>query len=112
VIARDDCLSQGRKIQRLHQGRRNSRRRIVEWLAATESAIFQDHLIREIQRQPVMLTTIEFCLHAGTIVLVGLGEQEMCRSIPRPARGGHFAALEEPGLLAQDVREFFHELRD
>jgi epoxide hydrolase len=26
-------------------------------------------------------------------------------------RGGHFAALQEPGLLAGDVREFFRELR-
>jgi pimeloyl-ACP methyl ester carboxylesterase len=25
--------------------------------------------------------------------------------------GGHFAALEEPDLLAQDVREFFRPLR-
>jgi microsomal epoxide hydrolase len=25
-------------------------------------------------------------------------------------RGGHFAALEEPDLLVQDVREFFHDL--
>jgi pimeloyl-ACP methyl ester carboxylesterase len=27
-------------------------------------------------------------------------------------RGGHFAALEEPALLAADVREFFRPLRD
>jgi pimeloyl-ACP methyl ester carboxylesterase len=27
-------------------------------------------------------------------------------------RGGHFAAWEEPELLAQDVREFFRDLRD
>jgi len=26
-------------------------------------------------------------------------------------RGGHFAALEEPGLLAEDIREFFRPLR-
>jgi pimeloyl-ACP methyl ester carboxylesterase len=26
-------------------------------------------------------------------------------------RGGHFAALEEPGLLAQEIREFFRPLR-
>jgi pimeloyl-ACP methyl ester carboxylesterase len=26
-------------------------------------------------------------------------------------RGGHFAALEEPGLLVQDIREFFRTLR-
>lgn len=26
-------------------------------------------------------------------------------------RGGHFAAVEEPALLAQDMREFFHSLR-
>ena len=26
-------------------------------------------------------------------------------------RGGHFAALEEPDLLVQDVREFFADLR-
>ena len=26
-------------------------------------------------------------------------------------RGGHFAALEEPGLLAQDIRDFFRPLR-
>ena len=26
-------------------------------------------------------------------------------------RGGHFAALEEPELLAQDIREFFRPLR-
>ena len=26
-------------------------------------------------------------------------------------RGGHFAALEEPGLLTQDIREFFRPLR-
>ena len=26
-------------------------------------------------------------------------------------RGGHFAALEEPGLLARDIREFFRPLR-
>jgi pimeloyl-ACP methyl ester carboxylesterase len=27
-------------------------------------------------------------------------------------RGGHFAALEEPELLARDVREFFRPVRD
>ena len=27
------------------------------------------------------------------------------------AKGGHFAALEEPGLLAHDIREFFRPLR-
>ena len=27
-------------------------------------------------------------------------------------RGGHFAALEQPKLLASDIREFFRELRD
>jgi pimeloyl-ACP methyl ester carboxylesterase len=26
-------------------------------------------------------------------------------------RGGHFAAMEQPGLLAQDIREFFRRLR-
>jgi pimeloyl-ACP methyl ester carboxylesterase len=26
-------------------------------------------------------------------------------------RGGHFAALEEPELLAEDIREFFRPLR-
>jgi microsomal epoxide hydrolase len=26
-------------------------------------------------------------------------------------RGGHFAALEEPDLLVDDVRAFFHDLR-
>jgi pimeloyl-ACP methyl ester carboxylesterase len=26
-------------------------------------------------------------------------------------RGGHFAAFEEPELLAQDIREFFRPLR-
>jgi pimeloyl-ACP methyl ester carboxylesterase len=26
-------------------------------------------------------------------------------------RGGHFAALEEPELLAQDIRAFFRPLR-
>jgi hypothetical protein len=27
-------------------------------------------------------------------------------------RGGHFAALEEPELLAEDIRAFFRPLRD
>jgi pimeloyl-ACP methyl ester carboxylesterase len=26
-------------------------------------------------------------------------------------RGGHFAAMEQPDLLAQDIREFFRPLR-
>ena len=26
-------------------------------------------------------------------------------------RGGHFAALEEPELLAEDIRAFFHNLK-
>jgi hypothetical protein len=26
-------------------------------------------------------------------------------------RGGHFAAMEEPRLLAEDIREFFRPLR-
>jgi epoxide hydrolase len=26
-------------------------------------------------------------------------------------RGGHFAAMEQPGLLVDDVREFFRPLR-
>jgi hypothetical protein len=26
-------------------------------------------------------------------------------------RGGHFAAMEQPGLLAEDVRAFFRKLR-
>jgi hypothetical protein len=29
-----------------------------------------------------------------------------------PTRGGHFLALEEPGLLAANLRAFFHLLRD
>ena len=33
------------------------------------------------------------------------------RWTPMP-RGGHFAALEEPQLLAEDIREFFRPLRD
>ena len=33
------------------------------------------------------------------------------RWTPMP-RGGHFAALEEPRLLAEDIREFFRPLRD
>jgi hypothetical protein len=28
-----------------------------------------------------------------------------------PTRGGHFLALEEPGLLAADLRAFFRPLR-
>jgi pimeloyl-ACP methyl ester carboxylesterase len=27
------------------------------------------------------------------------------------SRGGHFTAMEEPELLAQDLREFFRDLR-
>jgi len=27
-------------------------------------------------------------------------------------RGGHFAALEQPDLLAQEIREFFRPLRE
>ena len=27
-------------------------------------------------------------------------------------RGGHFAAMEQPGALAQELREFFRPLRD
>jgi pimeloyl-ACP methyl ester carboxylesterase len=27
-------------------------------------------------------------------------------------RGGHFAAMEQPELLARDLRAFFRELRD
>ena len=34
----------------------------------------------------------------------------VCRWTEMP-RGGHFAALEEPGLLAEDVRAFFRPLR-
>ena len=30
---------------------------------------------------------------------------------PEMPRGGHFAALEEPQLLAEDVRAFFRPLR-
>ena len=33
------------------------------------------------------------------------------RWTPMP-RGGHFAALEEPQLLGEDIREFFRPLRD
>ena len=29
----------------------------------------------------------------------------------RMARGGHFAAMEEPGALVEDVRAFFRPLR-
>ena len=32
------------------------------------------------------------------------------RQTVRP-RDGHFAAMEQPGPLAQDIREFFHPLR-
>lgn len=35
---------------------------------------------------------------------------DVCRWTEMP-RGGHFAAWEEPGLLARDIREFFRELR-
>ena len=30
----------------------------------------------------------------------------------RMPRGGHFAALEEPELLAEEIRQFFRPLRD
>jgi pimeloyl-ACP methyl ester carboxylesterase len=33
-----------------------------------------------------------------------------CAGLSVP-RGGHFAAMEQPGLLAQDIREFFRPLR-
>jgi hypothetical protein len=33
------------------------------------------------------------------------------RSYNRYDRGGHFAALEEPDLLVDDVRSFFREVR-
>jgi pimeloyl-ACP methyl ester carboxylesterase len=32
-----------------------------------------------------------------------------CTDMPR---GGHFAALEEPDLLANDIRDFFHHIRE
>ena len=39
---------------------------------------------------------------------------ERCYNLQRWAelpRGGHFAAMEEPELLAQDIRAFFRPLR-
>jgi pimeloyl-ACP methyl ester carboxylesterase len=36
---------------------------------------------------------------------------DVVRWTPMP-RGGHFAALEEPALLAEDIRAFFRALRD
>jgi pimeloyl-ACP methyl ester carboxylesterase len=33
------------------------------------------------------------------------------RSWTRMPRGGHFAAMEEPELLVEDLREFFRPLR-
>jgi pimeloyl-ACP methyl ester carboxylesterase len=39
---------------------------------------------------------------------------ERCYNVTRWTefpRGGHFAALEQPELLAQDIREFFRPLR-
>ena len=35
----------------------------------------------------------------------------VCRWTEMP-RGGHFAALEEPQLLAEDIRAFFRPLRE
>ncbi len=33
------------------------------------------------------------------------------RRFTRMPRGGHFPAMEEPELLAEDIRSFLHELR-
>lgn len=37
--------------------------------------------------------------------------RELIRQWIGPTRGGHFLALEEPGLLATDLRSFFRPLR-
>jgi pimeloyl-ACP methyl ester carboxylesterase len=65
----------------------------------------------------------------GAIIKVPMGYAEFPKEILRPPRslaekmygdirrwskmpkGGHFAALEQPQLLAQEVREFFRPLR-
>ena len=43
--------------------------------------------------------------------LVGLDVHRASRQWTGPTRGGHFLALEEPGLLAADLRAFFRPLR-
>jgi len=38
-------------------------------------------------------------------------ENDITRWVDVQGRGGHFAAMEEPALLVDDVREFFRDLR-
>jgi microsomal epoxide hydrolase len=47
----------------------------------------------------------------GQRVEVPTGVAVFPKEIRRPPRGGHFAAMEQPGLLVQDIREFFRPIR-
>jgi len=57
-----------------------------------------------------LLTHVMLYWMTGTIESSFLPYHDVA-PMPGLPRGGHFAALEEPELLAQDIRAFFRPLR-
>ena len=65
-------------------------------------------------QRPCFSSQVVFWVHENCVVQPGGSSAKKRRNIVRwtdvEERGGHFAALEEPGLLLDDVREFFRSL--
>jgi pimeloyl-ACP methyl ester carboxylesterase len=91
----------------------------IYWLTETLSSSVR--IYKEARRSPLRFT-------AGQRVAPPLGFARFPREIPAPPRallervfdlrqwtemprGGHFAAMEQPALLADDIRRFFRPLR-
>jgi pimeloyl-ACP methyl ester carboxylesterase len=92
---------------------------MIYWV--TETASSSTRLYYETREQPLKLSPtnrvkppVAVALFPKEIAMPPRALAERGYNIVRwttMPRGGHFAALEQPGLLAQDLREFFRPLR-
>ena len=92
---------------------------MIYWV--TETIHSSTRLYYESRRHPLSLSAanrvncpVAVAVFPGEIAMPPRALAERGLNIARwtgMPRGGHFAAMEQPELLAQDVREFFHDLR-
>ncbi|HWZ45215.1 MAG TPA: epoxide hydrolase [Candidatus Saccharimonadales bacterium] len=92
---------------------------MIYWV--TQTATSSTRLYYETREHPLQLSPanrvkppVAVALFPGEIAMPPRALAERGYNIARwtaMPRGGHFAAMEQPGLLAQDLREFFRPLR-
>ena len=79
------------------------------------ASVFQRHMSEVIGPLP-QIAPKKHCVRCGTVEC-GAAEDRLekmysdIRRWSKMPKGGHFAALEQPQLLAHEIREFFRPLR-